>query len=471
MSSQAVVNGLPSEAPKSKPNRQPQGRKPNYNKIHALPLPVKVYPLPTFIPHNPISVLQVVYTYVSQFLFPPSSHLEAPYQGYYSHETCSVHVTDPATVRALWEMGFFGKGSLSRSEPSWLDREKRRRGLLAAETSEEVTRKRREERKEFKKERARKEREAIEERLREEGKLSLPADSQPYADGDILAEHKESSSTEYVPSSEQSTINDHNAEPMEAINSAMKTIPEIPSHQSNGDKDAKRVRFSQSIQNVEATTNKDIISSNSRDGAAVDGEDDIKDQEHLQLTPEEAFFLMYGLGVLDVLDPKTKAAIPTSSLFSLFWQGSYFPPRSPLALQPDDSFLLSYVVYHHFRSLGWVVRPGIKFAVNYLLYHRGPVFSHAEFAVVIRPSYSHPYWSATEDRRKHVAQKEPKDWWWLHCVNRVQGQVRKNLVVVYVEVPPPESIDAITSNISSFLQRYRVREFALKRWVANRSRD
>lgn len=44
---------------------------------------------------------------------------------------------------------------------------------------------------------------------------------------------------------------------------------------------------------------------------------------------------------------------------------SYFPPRTPDMLQPDDPFLLNYVVYHHFRSLGWVVKSGIKFAVDY----------------------------------------------------------------------------------------------------------
>lgn len=44
----------------------------------------------------------------------------------------------------------------------------------------------------------------------------------------------------------------------------------------------------------------------------------------------------------------------------------------------DSPFLVNYVVYHHFRSLGWVVKGGLKFCVDYLLYKRGPVFHHAE---------------------------------------------------------------------------------------------
>ena len=53
-------------------------------------------------------------------------------------------------------------------------------------------------------------------------------------------------------------------------------------------------------------------------------------------------------------------------------------PNVPGPLQFDNPFLINYVVYHHYRSLGWVVKGGMKFCVDYLLYKRGPVFSHAE---------------------------------------------------------------------------------------------
>lgn len=57
------------------------------------------------------------------------------------------------------------------------------------------------------------------------------------------------------------------------------------------------------------------------------------------------------------------------------------PSRSTtddIAMRPDNPFLVSYVAYHHYRSLGWVVKTGIKFCVDWLLYKRGLVFSHAE---------------------------------------------------------------------------------------------
>ena len=40
---------------------------------------------------------------------------------------------------------------------------------------------------------------------------------------------------------------------------------------------------------------------------------------------------------------------------------------------------MHYAAYHYYRSLGWVVKGGIKFCVDYLLYKRGPVFQHAEY--------------------------------------------------------------------------------------------
>ena len=451
------VRGREQQTPPSKPNR------PNYNAIHARPLPLQVNPLPPLIPHNPLSLLYFAYTYILQLCSPPSSHIVKHY-GYFSPETRSVHITEGEGVRGLWENGFFGKGSLSRSEPSWLDREKRRRGIIIGETSEEVTRKRRDERREFKKERARKEREAIEQKLQEESKLG--------SSGRIATLQTTVNTDDYTTSSieeakslqptflnlEQSQISvDGTIKPDLPINDEARLLPfnELPSKSAD----------------PSANADKQL--------SAL-----IKDEEHLQLTCEEALFLNYGLGVLEINVVESSETISTDVLFSLFRQYSYFPPREAQDLQPDDPFLISYVVYHHYRSLGWVVRSGIKFAVDYLLYNRGPVFSHAEFALIILPSYGHPYWHATEERVTEVRKKESKNLWWLHSVNRVQGQVRKSLVLVYVEIPPPQAslpqvLDSPPSTkrepcaleIGQMLKKYEVREFSLKRWIPNRSRD
>lgn len=202
--------------------------------------------------------------------------------------------------------------------------------------------------------------------------------------------------------------------------------------------------------------------------ASIPMSDPIINKEHLQLTPEEAFFLSFGLGVLEVTDPASGRVLSRQELFSLFRQYSYFPPRNgpdEPDLEPDDGFLVHYAVYHHFRSLGWVPRGGIKFGVDWLLYTRGPVFDHAEFGLIVIPSYSDAWW------KKQGRQGPRKPWSWLHSVVRVLSHVTKSLVLIYVEVPPPLKFEeALKDGITEAMKLYKIREVMVKRWSSNRNR-
>ena len=93
-------------------------------------------------------------------------------------------------------------------------------------------------------------------------------------------------------------------------------------------------------------------------------------------------------------------------------------------VRPDNPFLLSYVVYHHFRSLGWVVKSGTKFCVDFLLYKRGPVFSHAEFSVLVIPEYENEQDREGSPFMRHHNAGE-KSWIWFSMMNRVNTQVQK----------------------------------------------
>jgi tRNA-splicing endonuclease subunit Sen2 len=464
----AAPNGTPKSADKPSAtneltSRPPRTKRPNYAQIHAKPLPFEVYPLPAFVPHNPLSLVRIAIALLSSSIWPPKS-LTVVHKAYFSAETQSVHVTDPASVRALWEQGFWGAGSLSRSEPRWLDQEKGKRGITAALTSEEFTRQRREERRQFKLERARLERETIEQQRLKESKE--PSDEA------VTATHGTNRLSEDV-----------------ATDVTFASTDPVIDTEKPGLSGSAGIQ----AQSLETEVAPEVL------------EEEIEDQEHLQLTFEEAFFLSYGLGALNVVNTdatdifKNEHPVNCSQLLRLFCAYSTFPlahnveqpvlkidssmkrPVHDLSIsQPittDNAFLLKYVVFHHFRSLGWVVRPGIKFAVDYLLYNRGPVFSHAEFAIMIIPSYSHPYWSETPERKAECKEKEGRDWWWLHRVNRVQSQVHKTLVLVYVDVPPPWTDDAVglgtgmEVDVGKVLKQYKVREFVLRRWTPNRNRD
>ncbi|THV82036.1 hypothetical protein D6D29_04938 [Aureobasidium pullulans] len=425
-------------------------QRPNYFLIHSKPLPLDTHPLPAFVPQNPLSLLRIAYIYLSQLISAPSSHPDVPITGIFSSETRSVHITDQKSIRALWEMGFFGKGTLSRSEPSWLDREKAR--LKASKhgggTAEENTRKRREERKLFKLERARLEAEQIEETLRKE-RAALEAKKEVQDEGKAT----EIAISHVFPWMQQENANAHFTEETQAV----------PAETAETKEPATNIVDVPILETGTTIHTTGILpfSVPAETPLSTDVEAPITNQEHLQLNLEESFFLCYALGALTILDPSTSQPISPPFLLTLFRRHSHFPTASPSSLRPDDPFLLNYIVYHHYRSLGWVVRPGVKFSCDFLLYNRGPVFSHAEFALLILPEYEEGSVEAEQGKGK-------MGWWWLHCVNRVQSQVKKSLVIVYVKVP---KVLPVGEDIGEVLRSYEVREFVIRRWLANRSRD
>ncbi|KAK3996624.1 putative tRNA-splicing endonuclease subunit sen-2 [Cladorrhinum sp. PSN332] len=574
--------------------------------IYALPAPIRTFPLPSFYPNNPISLFQLVYTWLKQVLSPPAAEPSVIHIGVWDPDTRSVHVKDLASIRALWEQGFYGKGSLSRSEPNWLKRELARQGSADGKSVSEVrTESRREERRLAKWERAKAELEALEQqRLAEAAGSKIPAApvtvelselsdktndiveetkqvteqdvaampspvvslaqvpvvqeirtestqlpglKSPIGPSELLALPNSSSlpispslsarlSTDFALSqlkppvgpaellalpnslaelvtksgknvceawntlsdnadavSEDNAINGHadkasasarriqlapeGAKPIFPADVLPTHTPLTPSKRSAGgetrdedkayqpSKRQKNVRFSPKIEcGEEASTPPDAIPTESKAMATPAQPTEIVDKEHFQLSPEEAFFLQFSLGALQVVDPKTGEPIRTERLLSLFRSYSYFPPSADL--RPDDPFLIHYTVYHHFRSLGWVPRHGIKFGVDWILYQRGPVFDHSEFGIMVMPAYTNELWNQHE----HATPK--KSWSWLMGVNRVLSHVLKSLVLVYVDIPPPPVFDEAMQRggIAAALKTYNIREIMVRRFSVNRNR-
>lgn len=503
----------------------PKPRRTNLNHVHRNALPVEIHPLPTLIPHNPLSLLAIAISYLTQILAPPR---RPTYNGYFSSATSSIHITDPDAEKLLWDMGFFGRGSLSRSQPTWLETQKRR-GI----TAEENTDHRRWARRQQKLERARKEQHEITEQLSLENLPNLSSNGSILKSNegglDGIAEVLESAGSGEMMNQEQliEETTQPSAGPSE-ISKRQKSFTEAASlgnsigaetAQTNGtihgfeewkrSVDAiglptppptstcsdtsqaetrpvkrlqrqKTVRFSPTIEAREFDLSSPVISPIKSPGS-IPVEEPVEEEngafenkEHLQITMEEAFFLSYALGVLHVFSDGSDAVLPPTSLLALFRRHSYCPPRSlSLPAEPDDPFMLSYTVYHHYRSAGWVVRSGIKFGVDYLLYNKGPAFSHAEFAVVILPSYHDDYRKETGELKPAKKQLPRKSWWWLHGINRVQAQVHKQLVLCYVEVPSPtvKSEGGSDTDVHKLFSRYKVRDVNVRRWIPNRSRD
>lgn len=104
-----------------------------------------------------------------------------------------------------------------------------------------------------------------------------------------------------------------------------------------------------------------------------------------------------------------------------------------------------------------------------LLYMRGPVFDHAEYGVIVLPSYNHPEWKA-------LGREAPrKSWHWFMSVNRVLSKVFKSFSLVYVDIPPPSAFTNSDggdgpADLASVLKCYEIREVMVKRWSGNRNR-
>lgn len=141
--------------------------------------------------------------------------------------------------------------------------------------------------------------------------------------------------------------------------------------------------------------------------------------EHLQISLPEAFFLAWTTGCLTIREHDSGELITIKNLW-VRCQSLYSPFHNH---RVDNPFLIQYVAYHHFRALGWVVKSGIKFCVDYLLYKKGPVFHHAEFAVTIIPSYEDP--EDYEASPYNLPNAGPISWQWFSTLNRANAQVMK----------------------------------------------
>ncbi|KAJ7695105.1 hypothetical protein B0H17DRAFT_1198803 [Mycena rosella] len=352
------------------------------------------------------------------FWYPPPSRVRTLLGlGVLDEATRSVWVASKNDSTLLWRRGFFGKGDLSRSEPSWLARQiNSRRAGGNRLTSEEMTAKRRAERKQFKIDRARAiaavaaEAEAV---FESEGRVVVPALSGP------------------------------------AIPSAATWKP------------------------APVATEPPDTPVTPQDEAPED-EEPPEDLEHLQLTLPEAFFLLWNLDCLTVADPHTNDLLSIQQIWIAF-QAAYLTPPIPVSpkptpvLQLDNPFLINYIVYHHYRSLGWVVRGGVKFCVDYMLYKRGPVFNHAEFSVVVCPVYEDPADQEASVVGLHNA--APFPWSWLSTINRVNSQVYKTLILTYVTIPARSRVSLDVLNSPACLQHYSVREVTVRRFIPARMRD
>ncbi|KAM7421787.1 hypothetical protein PAMA_010035 [Pampus argenteus] len=167
--------------------------------------------------------------------------------------------------------------------------------------------------------------------------------------------------------------------------------------------------------------------------------------EYLQLSLEEAFFLVYSLGCLSVYLQQEPLSVIQ------LW-------RRLRSLRPD--FVSSYAAYHHCRSRGWVPKEGsgAKYGVDLMLYRKGPPFYHASYSVVVE----------RVDGVFRGSALRPFSWRSLAALSRITANVSKELMLCFIIYPGDLSEAELDSPVC--LGRLKVQEIIVNRWVSSRER-
>lgn len=157
------------------------------------------------------------------------------------------------------------------------------------------------------------------------------------------------------------------------------------------------------------------------------------------------------------------------------------------------AFVSQYAAYHHFRSKGWLPRSGLLYGADYVLYQLHPEHAHSNYLVSVlierrgaettgTPALGWQELSDCGTRAQQVsaadveqaAFKQPNyggfrtglSWLDAHILQRLARQVLKQLLLLYVVVPPGLLLAG-----PECLQQLTVREVLVQRWVPAEHRD
>ncbi|XP_055710347.1 uncharacterized protein LOC129806055 [Phlebotomus papatasi] len=138
----------------------------------------------------------------------------------------------------------------------------------------------------------------------------------------------------------------------------------------------------------------------------TDSEQEIQSYK-LHLSKEEAFFLHFCLKCLKILG-EDQEILSTQAIFDLF-------------CSQKKNFPSSFVAYQYLRGKKWVVKSGMKFAVDFLLYRESPEVYHSSYMVFF-----------TDDSSGNESEFTGVD---LQGLYRVAETCGKELLVLHVKYP------------------------------------
>ncbi|KRX97165.1 Beta-lactamase-like protein 2, partial [Trichinella pseudospiralis] len=114
-------------------------------------------------------------------------------------------------------------------------------------------------------------------------------------------------------------------------------------------------------------------------------------------------------------------------------------------------FVFRFAVYLHFRRRGWIVKPGLNYGVDYVVYPDAPSNVHSQFMVIIVP-----HWNGFQEL--------PMTWRDAVSASRISCAVSKNVLLCGVK-----NFDGDFQKLTlDDLQQCPVQIVCLKQWFARR---
>lgn len=283
------------------------------------------YFLKIFIKSLKYRIIYKLRTFFTKSFVKENKYIDLHFENVMEKEYLIIVHGDSTQRDYLWFNGYFGKGTLSRSQPTWLFRQLAKVSAGQKENNvalEDMTRIRRQQREFFKQKRS--EYESKIEDLKHKGVLN------PYEN--LIGEYLE-----------------------------LKKLKEDMGKQ-------KGVLISKTV-------------SEKQNPLAIEQDDydtfeELIDQEDFLLSTEEYLFL------------KIVVSKATKSLWNTKYN-LIFRPEMKLNMLVDQSQLkemvYQFAIYSSLRNKKYIVKDGLKFGVDYIVYNKkGPVFQHAEYGILIR---------------------------------------------------------------------------------------
>ncbi|KAL3985547.1 tRNA intron endonuclease catalytic C-terminal domain family protein [Acanthocheilonema viteae] len=134
----------------------------------------------------------------------------------------------------------------------------------------------------------------------------------------------------------------------------------------------------------------------------------------LRLGMEEAIYLSAEIAVLHIFTDNGQECAP-----DVIWKAFYD--------RYGIRFVRRYATYRYFRCQGWIVRSGLHYGVDFMLYRDGPEYYHSSAAVRI---------VSTEDKRDVSS---------FIVLNRELNSIKKTLIEVTVIIPEDCNVQSIDS--------------------------